>query len=109
MKKALNTVALCALLAAPAAHAMTGNEFTELCTEPMSSSFSCESYIAGFLSGMIAQSDADNAAPAVCLREGYSFKQLADIALRYIDAHPKKRDQDIEMLVVEAWQDWNPC
>ncbi len=91
---------------------ISGNVLHKFCAKDREDA-SCSGYILGVTDASIdfqtARAFMKQPRTAPCFREGISPDQVVDIAARYLEAHPEKRDGGAHGLVLAALQEAFPC
>ena len=113
-----------ALLFASQCHAQdvrTASGLLAACTGHMTEQVECMAYIAGIWDGIQygMKSVGDSSRPpaekndfqtsGICVPGGVAIRQLRDVVVKHLEAHPERRDSDAAALVGVALATAYPC
>jgi hypothetical protein len=88
------------MIAAPSAHAMSGNDLLTLC---LSRDDAAGSYCLGYIGGIVETS------PLICAPAEAARSQGRDIVVQYLESHPERRQLAAPILALGALKQAWPC
>lgn len=84
----------------------SGNRLYEDCR---ASNYFNRGYCGGYVIGVVDAVERSGSGPRICVPEGATKGQLADVVLKYLEDHPERRNRDAGELVPEALHAAFPC
>ncbi|MGF6603687.1 hypothetical protein P3T23_008441 [Paraburkholderia sp. GAS448] len=111
MKRIVFAAALCGVIFSSSAPAQTidkADGFYAACQAADNLNL-CAMYMAGFTSGVQAQSVVSKATARYCLPPGTTHKQNLDTVLNFLSANPAERGQPTLVVVYLALTKAHPC
>jgi hypothetical protein len=92
------------------AERMSGNFLLEQCAAPISESrLMCTSYILGYVDATVMWNANASGIPICIPSEEVIARQIVDVVVKWLKAHPQDRDRAAAILVADALEEAWPC